>query len=56
MKWELDTLHVILKDYKDTSQNKEVANVFPNASSIEQCINFDYTIGTIERILENEAI
>ncbi|MEO7363902.1 MAG: zeta toxin family protein [Candidatus Saccharimonadales bacterium] len=50
------TLHVILKDYKDTAYNKEVANVFPNAANIEQCIDFYYTKETIERILEDEAI
>lgn len=45
-------LHVILKDYKDTEQNKAVAEVFDNVASIEQCLDFDYTKDSIERILE----
>jgi len=46
------TLNVILKDYKDTQENKAVAKVFNDASSIEECFSFDYTKESIERILQ----
>ena len=45
------TLNVILKDYKDTKENKAVAKVFNNVSSVEECFDFDYTKNDIERIL-----
>lgn len=50
------TLHVILKDYKDTKENKAVAKVFNNVGSVEECFSFTYTKKSIERILENEAV
>ncbi len=45
------TLNVILKDYKDTRENKAVAKVFNNVSKVEECFDFDYTKADIERIL-----
>jgi hypothetical protein len=44
-------LNVILKDYKDTKENKAVAKVFNNVADVEQCLQFDYTKASIERIL-----
>lgn len=49
-------LNVILKDYKDTKENKAVAEVFKDVNRIEDCIEFPYTKGDIERILRHEAI
>lgn len=46
------TLSVILKDYKDTKKNKAIAKVFEDVTSIEDCIAFDYTKTSIERILK----
>lgn len=45
-------LHVILKDYKDTEENKAVTQVFADAKHIEDCLPFDYTKESIERILK----
>jgi UDP-N-acetylglucosamine kinase len=45
-------LYVILKDYKDTKENKAVAQVFSNAKRIEDCLEFEYTKTSIERILK----
>ena len=44
-------LNVILKDYKDTKENKAVEKVFHNVSSVEDCLTFDYTNDSIKRIL-----
>lgn len=44
-------LNVILKDYKDTKENKAVAKIFEDVASIEDCIMFDYTKTSIKRIL-----
>ncbi len=48
-------LNVILKDYKDTNENKAVAQAFPNVARVEDCIPFEYTEASITRILKNEA-
>lgn len=45
-------LNVILKDYKDTKENKAVADVFQDVISIEDCIEFSYTKADIQRILK----
>jgi len=42
-------LNVIQKDYKDTKTNKQIANVFPNVKSIDECITFRYNKSDIER-------
>ena len=44
-------LNVILKDYKDTKENKAVAKVYNNVTTVEECFHFDYTKETLERIL-----
>jgi hypothetical protein len=44
-------LNIILKDYKDTKENRAVAKVFTNVKSVDECLTFDYTKASIERIL-----
>lgn len=45
-------LNVILKDYKDTKNNKAVAKVYTNVMSIDQCFNINYTKKDLERIIK----
>lgn len=45
------SLSVILKDYKDTKENKQVAQVFNDAASIDDCIPFDYTKESIKKAI-----
>ena len=45
-------LNLVLKDYKDTQYNKAVAKVFTNVNSVEECIDFPYTIESLERLLK----
>lgn len=44
-------LDVIQKDYKDTEENKRIANVFTNIDSIEECLSFNYSKASIKRLL-----
>lgn len=48
---EAVNLNVILKDYKDTKENKTIASVFSNVSHVEECLPFDYTKESIKRII-----
>lgn len=50
------TLHVILKDYRDTKENKAVAEVFTDVASVEECLPFDYTKSNVEESLKNEIV
>lgn len=45
-------LNLVLKDYKDTEQNKAVARVYTSANSVEECIDFPYTKESLERLLK----
>lgn len=44
-------LNVILKDYKDTKENKAVARAFNDVARIEDCIPFDCTKAKIESVI-----
>jgi UDP-N-acetylglucosamine kinase len=44
-------LNIILKDYKDTKENKAIANVFRNVPKIEDYLDFSYNKASLERIL-----
>jgi hypothetical protein len=44
-------LNVILKDYKDTEENKAVARVLNDVARIEDCMPFDYTKTRVERAI-----
>lgn len=44
-------LNVILKDYKDTAENKAVTKVFDDVAKVEDCIEFEYTKKSIEKAL-----
>jgi len=50
------SLNVILKDYRDTQENKAVAKVFNNVAIVEECLKFNYTKTNIERILKDETV
>jgi hypothetical protein len=49
-------LNIILKDYKDTKENRVVAKVFYNVSNVEECLPFNYTVKDIERIMRDEIV
>ncbi|MFO0971239.1 MAG: zeta toxin family protein [Candidatus Saccharimonadales bacterium] len=44
-------LNIILKDYKDTKENKAVASAIEDVSRIEDHLDFSYTKSSLERIL-----
>lgn len=47
-------LNIILKDYKDTKENKAIAKVFSDVASIEECLPFVYSKESLTRIIKNE--